>query len=263
MNVSPLKNITKTEEGIIFLGENDDSNLFEQDYLNIRKKEGRVFTDEYVKMLPNIPVEHQLHDEWQYRAISQNLFINYLKLQKDHATVLDLGCGNGWFSAKLKSALPQLKIYALEVNIPELQQAARLFESSQITFVHGNIFKDIFKPQSFDLIIINSVIQYFPDIVQLINSLLELLSPIGEIHIIDSPFYKSNKHKQEAQKRSLDYFSQLGEKNMIQHYHHHAFDSLKDFSPIILHNPKNLKSSLLNLCGKKINPFPWIRIIKK
>jgi len=188
MNKSPLRNITKTENGIIFLGEQDDSNVFEKDYLNIRNKEGRIFSDEHVSMLPNLPEEHPLHNEWKLRADTLDKFIRYLKSQKGIIKVLDLGCGNGWFSSGLKLAFPELQIYALEVNTAELEQAARLFPDDQITFVHGDIFENIFEPHTFDLIIINSVLQYFPDVKQLINRLLELTSTIGEVHILDSPF---------------------------------------------------------------------------
>lgn len=262
MSKSPFLNITKTDGGIVFLGDSSSKNTFEDAYINIRKKEGRIFSDEIVKALPYLPKQNPLYNEWLYRAITLNNFTKYLKSQKQHLNILDLGCGNGWFSARLKSEFPQIHIYAMDVNTHELYQAASVFSNQEITHVAGDIFEDIITPHAFDLIIMNSVIQYFPDIKLLINRLLDLITSNGEIHILDSPFYSSEEHKKDAQERSQIYFSKLVETNMIDHYHHHTYNSIAGFSTSILYKPQILKRRILNLLGKKSSPFPWIRIMK-
>lgn len=263
MNDKILKNITRMEEGVFYMGKNALSNKFENDYLSVREKEGRVFSDVLVEMLPYLPKQDPLHTEWLQRSATLKSIVSYLKKGKQQTTILDLGCGNGWFSNRLSNDMPDLKIYAIDVNTQEVMQAARLFKNCKITFIVGDIFDDNYEYGAFNIIIINSVIQYFPNIKHLINRLFELLPTGGEIHIIDSPIYKTEYHKQEAQKRSKLYFSQLGQENMIDNYHHHTYDSLEEFSPTILHNPNNMKRKILTLFGKKINPFPWIRINKK
>ena len=255
-----INSITKTENGVHFLGNTNDMELFENDYLKVREKEGRIFSDDLVKKLPYLPNTHTLHKEWLYRASMQNRFCNYLASRKRTVSLLDIGCGNGWFAHKLKIALPNAQIFGLDVNKTELEQAASLFSGEKVTFLYGDIFQDIFVPGSFDIIVLNSVVQYFQDFKRLINRLLELLSKGGEIHILDSPFYKTIEHQKEAFDRSHDYFSRMGIEEMINHYHHHTFQSLQNFTFTMLYKPKSFQHYLSRVFGIKSSPFPWIRI---
>jgi hypothetical protein len=43
---------------------------FETAYLAVRQKEGRLYPDEVVGRLPDVPPEHPLHREWQIRKSS-------------------------------------------------------------------------------------------------------------------------------------------------------------------------------------------------
>lgn len=254
------KSITKTENGVHFLGNTNDIEFFENDYLKVREKEGRIFSDDLVKKLPYLPNTHALHGEWLFRASTQNRFCNYLASGKKIGSVLDIGCGNGWFTHKLKIALPNARIFGLDINKTELQQAAKLFSGEKVTFLYGNLFQELFVPGSFDIIVLNSAVQYFSDFKRLINSLLELISKDGEIHILDSPFYKTIEHQKEAFNRSHDYFSRMGIEEMINHYHHHTYQSLQDFSFTILSKPRSFQYHLSRIFGIKSSPFPWIRI---
>ena len=259
---TPFKNINTTENGIIFLGEKKHLETFEADYLKVREKEGRIFSDELVTILPRLPKSHPLHNEWLYRADTQSRFCKYLSSKKESSAILDLGCGNGWFSLKMKIAFPQASIYALDVNRLELEQASKVFPENQITLLHGDIFQDIFVPESFQLIVLNSSLQYFPDFKLLMYRLFELLKRGGEIHILDSPFYKTVQNQKEARNRSRSYFSGMEVKEMIQHYHHHTFEDLQGFSYSILYDPNTTRNSLMRILGQKVGIFPWIRITK-
>ena len=259
---TPFKNIAKTENGIVFLGENIHLKSFEEDYLNVREKEGRIFSDELVKMLPRLPKAHPLHKEWLHRTDTQIRFCKYLSSKKGTLLILDLGCGNGWFSMKMKSTSPKANIFSLDVNTLELQQAAKVFPENQIAFLHGDIFQDIFKPASFEMIVLNSSLQYFPDFKLLMDRLFELLKNNGEIHLLDSPFYETVQNKKEARNRSRSYFSDMEVKQMIQHYHHHTFEDLQDFSYSTLYNPNKIWNSLIRTLGQRVSIFPWIRITK-
>lgn len=254
-------NIIKTENGIHFLSKTDNLDHFEKDYLKVREKEGRIFSDEFVKMLPYLPQSNPLYHEWLHREATQEKFCNYLSSLKKFPVILDLGCGNGWFSMKMKFSLPDAKIIALEVNLLELKQAARVFNQEQIRFIYGDIFHDIFTPGSFDIIVLNSSMQYFAESKKLLTRLLELLKKDGEIHILDSPLYTSEKDQQVARNRTISYFTDVGVNEMAKHYHHHTFDSLQDFNYKVLYNPKNASNKLLQFFGRKISLFPWVRII--
>lgn len=252
--------IIKSEEGIHFLYKTDNLDSFENDYLEVRKKEGRLFSDVLVKMLPELPPSHPLRNEWLYREATQKMFCNYLTTLKGSPVILDLGCGNGWFSKQMRTALPKAKIFALEVNLYELKQAARVFSREQLSFVYGDIFLDVFTQGSFDIIVLNSSIQYFSQLKKLLNRLQELLTKDGEIHILDSPMYASKKAQQEAKDRTIKYFKGIGFNNMAKNYHHHTFESLSAFNYKIIYNPKFTSNLLARIFSRKISQFPWIRI---
>lgn len=262
MKSLPYKKVTKTVDRLIFLGEEKRLKIFEKNYLEVREKEGRLFSDRLVTQLPYLSKEHRLRNEWLHRAATREMFIKYLKTKTGLQKILDLGCGNGWFCQRMAVAQPVANVFGLDVNLNELQQAARLFSNSQTSFLYGDIFQDIFIPDSFDLIVMNSTAQYFPDINLLVIELLELLTEHGEIHIMDSPFYTSASAQNKARKRSSDYFLKMGVKDMHKHYYHHTFNALQEFSPTILYRPGKVKNSLMAVFGKKLALFPWICIRK-
>ena len=76
-------------------------NGFEEQYLKIRQKEKRLYADEEVKHLPDIAPWHVHYREWQFRKRSATRLMRYLEKKKRALNMLEVGCGNGWLSAKL------------------------------------------------------------------------------------------------------------------------------------------------------------------
>lgn len=253
------------KNGVIVL---PDSSGFKEEnniYLKVRKKEGRIYSDKIVKHLPEIPFENPFYDEWKIRKISIGKLLKYISLKNKSArgglNILDLGCGNGWMSNKL--SFNNNNVFALDLNLLELEQGARVFSrDSNLHFIYGNIFEDIFPNNSFDLIIAASSLQYFNNLKSLITRLKTLIKNDGEIHLIDSPFY-TKKNIQAVKKRTEIYFEKTGFPEMKNYYFHHLFDDLEEFKYKILYNPGNIILKLLKLFLHKYNsPFPWIMIKK-
>ena len=249
---------TKLKNGVYFLSEPD--NNFESIYIAVRENEKRVYPDEEVKLLPDAGGSNPHAEEWKLRKPPLHRFNNYIQRYNDRINLLDIGCGNGWFPVNIANRR-SIDIYALDVNITELEQAARVFNSKNIRFIYGNIFDNIFEKHSFDIITMNSSIQYFNDLEKLIKRLFYFLKDEGEIHILDSPIYNQNELVG-AKERTARYYISKGFTEMVKHYHHHTFDKLKDFNYKILYNPKALQNNLKKIFGFKDSPFPWIRIIK-
>ena len=227
------------------------SNQFSEIYLAVREKEQRLYNDEIVENLPIVPKDHLYKKEWSLRVKSTNRILKYLQNKKAPLKILDLGCGNGWFSNHL-SKINNSVVLGVDMNPIELEQANRIFLQKNLTFVYADIFK---APElnSYDIITINSCIQYFENIDVLINALKEKLNKNGEIHILDSPFYKANEIKV-AKERTVNYYTALGFPEMGSNYFHHSINQIKGCD--ILYNPKK---SLLSKIRKDI-PFPWIRL---
>jgi hypothetical protein len=108
--------------------------------------------------------------------------------------------------------------------------------------------------------VLASVIQYFPNPSKLLTRLENLLSPNGQIHIIDSPFYQEDEVAI-ARERSEKYFAHAEQTDMTSHYFHHSWGALNGFSFQPLYYPSSAWKKLL-LKLQHDSPFPWIVIEK-
>lgn len=228
---------------------------FSSEYLTVRKKEGRGLTDFEVLNLPNTTKSNKNYREWSVRKRSSERILTYLKNINKPLNILDVGCGNGWFTNCMAS-LENVAVTGLDINIEELSQAARVFEGENLKFIYADIFEArvIFK-NKYDLITLNASIQYFEQIHELLGLLKTFLKPNGEIHIFDSPFY-SNEEMDAAKKRTVAYYSLLGVPQMSDHYFHHSNTILKEAT--IMYSPK--KGILEKIFRPKDIPFYWIKI---
>lgn len=249
-----------TSEGVIYVSDPETTLQFENLYLKVREREGRIYPDSIVKGLPNVEGNHPQFQEWQIRSKSLNKLISYLNQERKLRTILDLGCGNGWIANRLAQIL-KCRVYAIDLNQLELEQGARVFSgTTSLRFIYGDIFDNIFLEDSFDIILMASSVQYFSDIQRLVRMLLSLLKVGGEIHIIDSPFYREESVIA-ARQRTIDYYRELGYKEMVDHYYHHQWIELARFQYKINYDPEsNLNRFRRRVLKGTISPFPWIVI---
>lgn len=230
---------------------------FEAIYLKVREKEKRIYSDTELSNLPFASNSNLHKAEWKLRAKSYKRFKKYLNSKRQNLNILDLGCGNGWFSGQLSNSFDHI-FYCVDVNLTELKQGRKNFKSDKLNFIYADLFSFEFPQSFFDVIIVNAAVQYFPDFKQLISHLRLLLNEKGEIHIIDSPIY-SEDGAIKAKKRTITYYSSLGFPEMSGNYYHHTWNELKDFDYKILYDPSGIRNKF-----KKIfisdSPFPWLII---
>jgi len=249
------------ENEVIYLSDPEEFKRQEQLYLEVRKKEGRLYSDEIVKDLPELDFDHPLYEEWQIRKKSLQKLLSYLKEKGMLLIILDLGCGNGWMANQLAENL-KCPVHGLDMNNIELQQAARVFgKNPNLILQYGNIFDPTYPDREFDVMLLASSVQYFPDIQKLFGRLLELLSTNGEIHIIDSPFYQPQEILA-ARGRSKRYYQKIGFPEMMNRYFHHSMTDLSKFDFKLLYDPNSLFQRIAKSFIKHSSPFPWIRIKK-
>lgn len=230
---------------------------FQKEYLSVRQKENRILTNKEVTKLPDTRSDYPHFKEWQVRKQTSDRFIKYLKSKNKSLTILDVGCGNGWFSNKM-AALKNIEVVGLDVNGTELQQANNCFKKNNLTFVFYDLFiHDENFENKFNIITLNASVQYFSDFEILIKKLKTFLKSNGEIHILDSPFYDKSELNS-AKKRTADYFLKMAFPEMSNYYYHHSNENLKNFD--IMYKPK--KSILNKIFGKKQSPFMWLRLKK-
>ena len=214
-----------------------------------------IYTDKEVALLPRQGNSHPPYPEWAGRDASSRRLVRYLSKYKKAAGILEIGCGNGWFS-HLLAEIPGSEVTGLDINFTELQQAARVFsDDPNLNFIHGDIRSGILGDRTFDIIIFAATIQYFPSLKKILHLTLAYLKPGGEIHVTDSHLYKPEEIPTEKN-RTLAYYTSLGYPEMADFYYHHSITDLRSFHHDWLHRPHSMMSRFLGIK----NPWPWVRV---
>lgn len=226
-------------------------------YVRVRRAEGRLYPDEVVRNLPEIPAEHPLRPEWKARASSAGRLLRYLSRFSEPLRILDLGCGNGWLAQRLARGIGA-RATGVDLNQIELAQACRVFgQRPGLRWVAADIRAPPFPPGSFEVVVIAASIQYFPSIPRLMDALCPLLVRGGEVHLLDSPLYADDAVAP-ARDRSCRYYSDLGFPEMAEHYHHHPRSAFDAYRPRWLYTPVTTAEEWRR--APEDSPFPWLRL---
>lgn len=228
---------------------------FEDTYVSARSSERRILSIEEIKKLPEVPKDSPHVKEWDIRKKNINRFLNHLSSKGSKLRILDIGCGNGFFTNLMS---PGNSLVGVDVNFTELKQAAEAFPNEHIRWYFADILEEELPETKFDVITFCASFQYFENVSSLISRCLNLLDDGGEIHIIDSPFY-TNKNVVHAKQNSINYYHKIGCASMVPYYKHHTFDDLKTFSYTLKYNPHSLFRKLFRFTD---SPFAWIMIKK-
>lgn len=234
---------------------------FEEQYLQLREKEGWLYPDEIVRLLPASSKEDPHYQKWKIRAISAEKLARYINEKgkekgKVCLKILEVGCGNGWLSNRMANLDPTM-VVGMDINLAELAQAQRVFgQKENLRFSYGDFSKQHELYKDFDLVIFSASIQYFKNPEEILNKAMNCLKENGEIHINDSFFYRDHQ-VMSAIKRSKEYFCKMGFDEMQAWYFHHSIGKLRGFKYQLLYDPANLINKIFSS-----GPFPWIMIKK-
>lgn len=186
-----------------------------------------MYTDDEVVALPDISPDHPRHNYWNDRKRSAQRLVRYLALKKKAASILEVGCGNGWLSFHL-ATVPGSRVIGIDPDYLALHQAAGVFlHQPNLKFIYGDFCSGILQGISFDIIVFAASLHHLPSVPRALDAALAHLSNTGEIHILDTPM----------------------------HYRH----ELAGYSYRLRHDPR----SLLNRLTGKSKGFPWIVISPK
>ncbi len=227
---------------------------FIRDYETIRAAEGRGGNSEkYYRALPFKDLSGHHKADWRIRARSFNVLVNKVltRLQaplERSLKVLDLGAGNGWLSNRLAAQGDRVFAVDLLVNDQDGLGAWKNYEHTftpmQAEFNHLPI-ADHFA----DAIIFNASFHYSENYTETLREALRVLSPRGNIVILDSPVYRrAESGQQMVQEREAQFKEKYG----------FPSDSLQSENYLTYPRLKGLAREL-NLKWKYITPFYGMR----
>ncbi|NNU33994.1 methyltransferase [Mucilaginibacter sp. S1162] len=98
---------------------------FEELYFAVRAHEKRIYTDAQLQTLPDFYIHSY---EWDMRKHSSGRLLAYLAKKRRFLRILEVGCGNGWLSAKM-AGLPKTHVTGLDINRVEINEPTGCLKS--------------------------------------------------------------------------------------------------------------------------------------
>ncbi|MGV2828815.1 class I SAM-dependent methyltransferase [Myxosarcina sp. GI1(2024)] len=120
-----------------------------------------------------------------YRAIHQRL-LEYVEL-KEHASVLDLGCGTGRLLDRLAAQFPTMRGIGLDLSPSMLTEArARNQYRKRLIFVGGRAESLSFADKQFDAVFCTMSFLHYPHPQQVCRQVSRVLAPGGRFYLVDA-----------------------------------------------------------------------------
>ena len=98
------------------------------------------------------------------------------------ASVLDVGCGDGFLPARLSQRIPY--VVAVDVDEPVLQRAKQRFPTAPVNWRHGDFLTAGADLGSFDAVVSNSALHHFPDTRVALQRMRERVLPGGTLALV-------------------------------------------------------------------------------
>ena len=167
-----------------------------KDYHDYVIKNGK-FIGKFEEMYQNIK------DPWLHGKASALQYDIALYLIDRHkicckkGRILDIGCGKGAFTSRLKKDLPKAEITAVDISSTAVKKAIKQYGKMGIDFKVADIQKDYKKIKGkYDLIVMSEIMWYIlPDLKNILSHLPKNTLKKGGHLLINQAFYKPGAQK--------------------------------------------------------------------
>lgn len=170
-------------------------NIQSKNYHDYVIKDGK-FIGKFEEMYKNVadPWHHGNAEEIQYDIILY--LIDKYKICSGGGKILDIGCGKGAFTSRMKKQVPKTNILGIDISQTAIKKAENKYGDRALIFRHMDIRKRYNKISGkFDLITVSDVMWYIlPDFKKIINSLRKNLKENGYL-LIKQVFYQPGQQK--------------------------------------------------------------------
>src|SRR5215470_547020 len=125
-------------------------------------------------------------------AFPQELkFLASLKAWRDATSVLDAGCGNGYYVSRLHEFFPEKRYFGVDISPELVAIAAGRYRNIAVTLAD---FTQYTPDRRFDLIVMRFLVQHLKDFGAILDAADRLLTPTGRLLIIESDLAASGHH---------------------------------------------------------------------
>lgn len=140
-------------------------------------------SDEYNGGDPYTVIENLRSDFHQRRLNCTLKLIRNLNTNQG-LKLLDLGCGQGHFTDKIKKEFINFDVYGLDYSISAIYYANSNFKD--IDFIVADAYHPPYTDEYFDVIVCNNIWEHVPDPLNLLRAVSRILKPNGLL-IISTP----------------------------------------------------------------------------
>lgn len=142
-------------------------------------------SDEYKESDP-YTVELNLDSDFHRRRIQCTLTMIEEAIKKVEGVpkLLDLGCGQGHITSKIKESYPSIEISALDYSVSAIEYAVDHFHG--IDFAVGNAYAPPYAESYFDIVVCNNLWEHVPDPLYLLSAIKMVIKP-NSFLIISTP----------------------------------------------------------------------------
>lgn len=141
--------------------------------------------DEYAVSDP-YEVEQNIDGEFHGRRIELTVALvrEAVSAKKDKLQILDLGCGQGHISDKIRQALKGAEVTGLDYSLSSIEYAHGHFP--EVEFAVGDAYNSPFAPGFFDVVVCNNLWEHVSDPLFLLSKIRQITKPGGHL-VISTP----------------------------------------------------------------------------
>jgi 2-polyprenyl-3-methyl-5-hydroxy-6-metoxy-1,4-benzoquinol methylase len=142
-------------------------------------------TDEYADSDP-YTLDKNIHSEFHTRRLELtiDLLREVVSLMQGKPQILDLGCGQGHFTERMREALNSTEVTGLDYSVSAIEYAHEHFP--HIDFAVGDAYDSPYAKEFFDVVVCNNLWEHVPDPLFLLSKTKHILKPGGYL-IISTP----------------------------------------------------------------------------
>jgi SAM-dependent methyltransferase len=130
--------------------------------------------------------------KYKVRGSEKETMYNWIKDLKDIKRVIDIGCGNGFFSYFLAKEFPQFEVVGIDSDAEYIKYAQENFKADNLKFIQSSI--EELGAEQFDLAIFSEVIEHLPNVNQLLQKIHSILTKDGIILVSTDNLYSTILH---------------------------------------------------------------------